>query len=1573
MGSKISAVSSSDHFATVCRAHQSAGHSIADQKVKLPAVADKTELGQGEFLFKIVCDVPQMTKGAFVQEMWSIRIAPQHVLVLNIQHNGKQSTVDFKFAPNPEADRNAKEFLKATRNTISSLHRNLKIIDVQQQRQGIGAENASFLKFTTSFTTKGSRKIEARWLEWLHNLCNAMLECSPHSALRAMVPVAKLDRELSVAAFPFAVTSVLSNLQESHREDMMRNLNAILPICPFDVKRVIFDLAEFMEGQRLTQYVTPKEVRCIVRRPNADAKFGINYDQDKLITVTRLAPGGPGELARVPVGAALVSINGEGVRNVSDIPQMIRGKCEIELVLTPIGDSRAHRPSHYLDIPTMARVGHDYQLHAKAIYFNEQVFDRIVGGMKTPLVSIGSPNHGPGSSSGALASPSDILQPCVESLIATYQHLGLTMEAKGLVSFISDKVSENVFPERFNFEQAATLEQLNWWQEARRLYEAKMESDVTSLLGAVRCWDALGDLGKLVAGVDRMAHNLPQDILLTLQGHRGNAALVLGEWAVLDEVGANEVFFEKLEVIPKVAVLFRQNKLLEASAAISKAREDLFERLTDGFSEGYVRAYDLLVEAQHLNHLSEVISYPSQSDEKRAIMRAVWSTRLLQMAPKPQHWRASIAINSLVLAPEDDLSARLETALLCSKSQQRSLAEHILLQLLHSKDIDLPSNWNEQNPQILAAYAQHLFQVANSEEGRRVVYDNLANVLNVTGVPAAGHPMTEGWASCWLQLGEWSPQFTTNHEITLKQLHTSSALNPKNAKAFHYLGRAHQALAATVGSDVAEREHVAEAITALFRAVQLSGTRKTNLQSILRIISMWFSYGDDASVNEAMNNGILATDISVWLGVIPQLLARMEISSHRIRESLGTLLSRVGVSFPQALIYPLTVSKKKASVVKKALEGINQVNPELVDMASQISNELVRIAILWNEKWDDAIRRAAKTPTDFNEIVHVLQSLYSDLEHPATPNEVQFAQTHRQTLAAAWGALQRKEDGPAWSYLKKVYTHLNKASEKRLYLREVSPILAEMSSSVVAVPGTFHPTKPIVSIASFQQKVIVMSSKQKPRRFGLIGSDGITYRFLLKGHEDLRQDERAMQLIELVNSFFQNDATSIEHGYAIPWYAVIPLTENVGIMGWVENTETIFRMLEQRRQDHNIDIYLEINMIMNAGRLANIEQYRTQPKEQRVQLLKHVSSNCPSNELALIIWERNETCEGWIDYRKLYAQTFALMSMVGYVLGLGDRHLNNLMLQHGGNLVHIDFGDCFEVAMQRQSLAETVPFRLTRLMIRALGVTGVDGAYRITCENVMKLLRRNRESLITILETFLYDPLIDWCGEVEDEPPKTAPEEAISLSCSLSTRKNLLSSALLTDEWAVLSEHIRQGGGRARAAAPLPAGHEKVPMSDAIDKVRAAVRAQDFPLANGWMQHIQRLAPDLCVQSVFEQSVREKRSLAANKALSRVQAKLNGTDFSEAPPAAQSTTSHSPVRSSIILDQIDKKSLLRNISPGDFDTTTWGGAYAVAGTGDAIATTKSLPVQQQVDRLIYEATSYTNLADAYIAGWAPFW
>ena len=103
------------------------------------------------------------------------------------------------------------------------------------------------------------------------------------------------------------------------------------------------------------------------------------------------------------------------------------------------------------------------------------------------------------------------------------------------------------------------------------------------------------------------------------------------------------------------------------------------------------------------------------------------------------------------------------------------------------------------------------------------------------------------------------------------------------------------------------------------------------------------------------------------------------------------------------------------------------------------------------------------------------------------------------------------------------------------------------------------------------------------------------------------------------------------------------------------------------------------------------------------------------------------------------------MSMVGYILGLGDRHPSNILLDRfSGKIIHIDFGDCFESAMRREKYPEKIPFRLTRMLQKAMEVSGIEGNFRTICENTMRVMRANKDSLLAILEAFVYDPLLSF-------------------------------------------------------------------------------------------------------------------------------------------------------------------------------------------------------------------------------------
>ena len=50
----------------------------------------------------------------------------------------------------------------------------------------------------------------------------------------------------------------------------------------------------------------------------------------------------------------------------------------------------------------------------------------------------------------------------------------------------------------------------------------------------------------------------------------------------------------------------------------------------------------------------------------------------------------------------------------------------------------------------------------------------------------------------------------------------------------------------------------------------------------------------------------------------------------------------------------------------------------------------------------------------------------------------------------------------------------------------------------LAVPGTYTATEAVVTIAAFAPQLHVITSKQRPRKLTIHGSDGAEYMFLLK-------------------------------------------------------------------------------------------------------------------------------------------------------------------------------------------------------------------------------------------------------------------------------------------------------------------------------------------------------------------------------------------------------------------------------------------------------------------------------------------
>jgi FKBP12-rapamycin complex-associated protein len=131
-----------------------------------------------------------------------------------------------------------------------------------------------------------------------------------------------------------------------------------------------------------------------------------------------------------------------------------------------------------------------------------------------------------------------------------------------------------------------------------------------------------------------------------------------------------------------------------------------------------------------------------------------------------------------------------------------------------------------------------------------------------------------------------------------------------------------------------------------------------------------------------------------------------------------------------------------------------------------------------------------------------------NIQGPETLQEISFYQAFGASLQEAleWCRKYKRTANiadldQAWD----LYYLVFKATLKQLPqlteldLSYVSPKLVLAKNLEVAVPGTYKSGEPIIKIASFDPTLSVITSKQRPRKFTMKGSDGKDYQYLLKG------------------------------------------------------------------------------------------------------------------------------------------------------------------------------------------------------------------------------------------------------------------------------------------------------------------------------------------------------------------------------------------------------------------------------------------------------------------------------------------
>jgi hypothetical protein len=109
-------------------------------------------------------------------------------------------------------------------------------------------------------------------------------------------------------------------------------------------------------------------------------------------------------------------------------------------------------------------------------------------------------------------------------------------------------------------------------------------------------------------------------------------------------------------------------------------------------------------------------------------------------------------------------------------------------------------------------------------------------------------------------------------------------------------------------------------------------------------------------------------------------------------------------------------------------------------------------------------------------------------------------------------------------------------------------------------------------------------------------------------------------------------------------------------------------------------------------------------------------------------------------FRRAYTDTLAVWSMLGWILKLGDRHLENIMMLPGARIAHIDFEAIFEHG-RYLPVPELIPFRLTPNLTHALGPAGAKGRFTQTAVKALTAFSAGAEpALKSPIDIFRFDP-----------------------------------------------------------------------------------------------------------------------------------------------------------------------------------------------------------------------------------------
>jgi len=305
-------------------------------------------------------------------------------------------------------------------------------------------------------------------------------------------------------------------------------------------------------------------------------------------------------------------------------------------------------------------------------------------------------------------------------------------------------------------------------------------------------------------------------------------------------------------------------------------------------------------------------------------------------------------------------------------------------------------------------------------------------------------------------------------------------------------------------------------------------------------------------------------------------------------------------------------------------------------------------------------------------------------------------------------------------------------------------------------------------ILGIDERVLVMKSKTQPKRLVLRGSQGKDHMFLMKGGEDLRNDERVMQLLKLMNSFLPHTDGGLSSNEMLRarTFTVVPMTTRVGLLEWVKDTKTLQSIISEEmildktflNKNNKFGSTFHIQNISAYGkRLAWIgshnassyfNSYISKSSEEAQNFWNNeICTNVPHDFIKRALIRISQSSEAFISCRQNFACTLATSNIWGYIIGLGDRHLENLLVDvTSGDIVQIDFGYSFGVGTDKLPVPELLPFRLTRNLEKVLEPLDCREIYHQYMSKCLSACKEpdNTNELISELEIYKNEPIVEW-------------------------------------------------------------------------------------------------------------------------------------------------------------------------------------------------------------------------------------